>query len=185
MIFKKNKPATCKEHIKTDIEISLHKHSEFRRQVDVFSDMMEGLLEVRTTIFEMIDILPEIIWFKDKEYRFIFLNKIMAEKVYHRSRKDIIGRTHNELNDSKGPLITDLITYQENKKCKFIQAAVTLEGEKLRFECYKIPLFSEKGIFKGIVGYGRDITKDTNYDLEKMIADGTISRLENGFYYYL
>jgi len=184
MILNKREKKNCYETKFQEIENSLNKHLEFRKQASLFSDVVQSLIDVRLIVFEMIDVLSEIIWFKNRDFKFLFLNRKMAEQVYGRKRNEIIGRTHNELHNSQGPVITDLITYQERKKCKFIQTTFTSTGGRL-FECYKIPLFSEEQTFRGIVGCGRDITNDFNINLKQLTIDGVITHLENGFYYYI
>jgi len=120
------------------------------------------------------DNLPDMLWIKDKEGKYLFANKaicdnlLMAtstdepinkndvffalrEREAHKDKKD--WHTFGELcSDS------DFIVMQNNKPMRFEEYG-NVKGEFLYLEVHKAPFYDKSGNIIGTVGSGRDITQ--------------------------
>ncbi|MBN1925175.1 MAG: PAS domain S-box protein [Prolixibacteraceae bacterium] len=119
--------------------------------------------EERIRLRTLIDNLPDAIYIKDKDGRKLAANAADLKMMNCSSEKEILGKTdieiygtaigengYNEdmqvINSGK-PMLNKENSYIDN------------DGQKHWRTISKIPLFDEKGIITGLVGFGRDITQ--------------------------
>jgi two-component system, sensor histidine kinase and response regulator len=126
-----------------------------------------GLLRI------LIDNLPDFIYIKDKDSRFIIANKKLAVVTGKKSGEDLIGYTDH---DFYPKALADLFRKDEidvivsgvpviNRREKGLDE----NGASIIVSTSKIPFRNENGEIVGIVGIGRDITKQVEFEtaLEK------------------
>ena len=122
----------------------------------------------------MSDTMPDMLWAKDLNSRFIFANKAVCENLLNatdtsepigkddyffakRERglhpKDVNWHTFGEL-----CVDSDEITKKEMKLMHFDEYG-NVKGKFLYLDVHKAPLFNDKNEFIGLVGSGRDVTE--------------------------
>lgn len=113
---------------------------------------------------QMIDILPGIIFFKDKDSKYVYANKECRDFYSARGVEEVIGKTDLDLNEDKRQVKKFL---EEDKD--IIENKITISnesifrdksGNKLFKETVKIPLVDTNGNVKGIIGRSLDITEN-------------------------
>ncbi|HHQ48892.1 MAG TPA: PAS domain S-box protein, partial [Acidobacteria bacterium] len=132
----------------------------------------------------MADNLPDLLWAKDLEGRYLFANRALCERVLMASStEEVIGKTDAFFAKRELALHPDdhrWLTF--DKLCSQSDAAVLESGETVHFEecgyvrgryvCYhvhKAPLFDEDGRLIGTVGSARDITKEYAVEEERRL----------------
>lgn len=117
------------------------------------------------------DNVPDLIWAKDMDDRFIFLNQAMCDKLLKCGGPDeAIGKSHMffaELERERGYghsfgevcVNSDALTRDRKAPGRFLEDGL-VRSEHLVLDVHKAPLFSEEGEMIGTVGCGRDVTKE-------------------------
>lgn len=132
----------------------------------------------------MCDNLPELIWAKDIEGKFLFVNKACSEILLDaKDTAEPIGKTdkyfaqrgtdaHPEIPDyfTLGNTCTDsdLAVMDQNKPLRFDESG-NVKGKFLHLDVYKAPLADENGNLMGTVGSARVVTKERQ--MEKALRE--------------
>ncbi len=138
----------------TDVTEKKNTQEELERQGHIL-DIMTNQME-------------DMVYYKDKDFRYVFSSKPHCERVLRCSQEECIGRTDREIvllgrhGGEKGPEEvygrSDTETQGAGRPSKF-EELVVLGDEKMWLEIYNTPLYGEDGEFAGIVGSSRDITE--------------------------
>ncbi len=167
------------------------KHNEFNEVALHFNTVADNLIDFHDIAIKMVDLLEDLVWYKDNRYRYIFANKTYCNRLFNKNRKDILGCNDYELlsginkNKKSNTILENHsdISVKTNRKFKrFIEITNTKDKEELWLDIIKVPLFSEKGNFQGIIGNGRDVTQDKNSiscDLKYRLEEGSAKHLGN------
>ena len=126
-----------------------------------------GLLSTK-----VIDIVPDMVWVKDKDFKFTYVNDSFAKELLKCTRKHAIGKTSLELSLEQkamgfrhdfGELCLDSDTSIANtlESGRFLEIG-KVHSRPLALQVVKAPLFDKEGAFAGIVGVGRDISYDVS-----------------------
>lgn len=144
-----------------------------REKAQIARKAEEDLFEERNQLRTLIDNMPDLIFIKDRESRFIVANKKLARIMGNRTPEELVGKT-------------DFIYYPSRLANKFYQDEQQLmltgtpiinqiepgldeEGKPAWISVTKVPLKNSKGEIVGLVGIGRDITQQKLSE-EKLIA---------------
>lgn len=117
----------------------------------------------------VIDNIPELIFYKDKNLRYLGINK-ECEKFYNeRGVYDIVGKTDLELPLDKffiEECTRNDLEVLEKKKTMYIEEVVPLPGTSERgvMQTIKTPIINEDGSVDGLVGIVIDVTKQKNLE---------------------
>jgi len=153
----------------------------------------EDLIESKTRykyMYEMFrlmaDNIPDLLWAKDLKKRYIFVNKAICEKLLIASdTNEPIGkndmffarRERNLHHTDKewhtfGEICSDSddVTIQKKSPGRFEEYG-NVKGQLLYLDVHKAPIRDEEGNMIGIVGSGRDITKEKLIEKELTIAN--------------
>jgi PAS domain S-box-containing protein len=112
----------------------------------------------------ILDTAPTIIFYKDKQGKFIQVNKAFADALTV-SKEYLIGKTVFDLysNDIAQHMTLDDLIVMESKKPKTGVIEPYNSPTGLRWiRTDKIPSFDEKGELDGIIGFSEDITEQKN-----------------------
>ncbi len=125
---------------------------------------------------------PDMLWAKDLNGRFIFINKTNAEKLFGlKNPDDAIGKNDQELAErlraenpsredwftfDKGCTDSDLETIKQGRPLRFKEEGF-VKGEFMSLDVYKAPLFNENGEIIGTVGSARIVTEEEKLKKEK------------------
>ncbi|MCB9077251.1 MAG: PAS domain S-box protein [Anaerolineaceae bacterium] len=140
-----------------------------RKQVEL------ALVEERRLLRTLIDSLPDSIYFKDTQSRFIIGNQAVARLMGARSEEELVGKTDFDFY----PRDLAAIYYaDEQAVVKSGQPLVGREepvlnqlGERRWLSTTKLPLRDQSGKVIGMVGIGRDITQ--HKELEEALYQKT------------
>ena len=124
----------------------------------------------------IIDAIPELVFYKDTENNFIYVNKFGAD-AYKLKKSEINGKNLFDLHTKEQAQAywdDDLAVINSGKPKLNIEERWETEKGKVWVNTSKIPYFDEEGVIKGIVGISIDIT-------DRKKAEG---ELEN-YHYYL
>ncbi len=128
----------------------------------------------------MADNVPDAIWAKDLEDRFLFVNQAMCDKVLHcRDLQEALGKTDSYFAQRQRDwgyrntfgemnVNSDRETKESKQSGKFLEDGL-VRGAYLALDVHKAPFFDKEGRMIGTVGSGRDITKEK--EMEKALRD--------------
>lgn len=137
----------------------------------------EALASERNLLKTVIDNLPDKIYAKDTESRFIMCNKAVAKRMGKSNPEEIIGKTDFDFVE---PMLAAKFHANEHDIIKSGQPLIDheepldqLEGGRRWNSATKVPLRDQQGNVIGIVGIGRDITdrKLAEEQREKVILE--------------
>ncbi|MEA1895594.1 MAG: ATP-binding protein [Euryarchaeota archaeon] len=139
----------------------------------------------------MCDNLPDLIWTKDLEGKFIFVNNACCEKLLNsRDMDEPIGKTaayfssreketHPENPDyhTFGELCTgsDLAVLGTKKPQRFDEFG-NVKGEFLYLDVYKAPFWDEQGNIIGTVGCAKDVTREKEIEEARRRAERELTQ---------
>lgn len=159
--------------LKTDIELSGKKHFLINfLDITKLSEAQKTILQQKKLQETLINNLPDFIYIKDKELRYILVNKALAED-FGLSPQEILGRRVNEfVNESLANFYNslDLFVFKEKKPIYNIeQKFISNTGKEKWTLVNKIPLFDENQEVYAVIGISRDITEQKNK--EKLLIE--------------
>lgn len=122
----------------------------------------EELKKQKDILKTIIDSLPEAIFYKDKDCKFIGYNKNFSDFYEKLGVYDLIGKSDLEIYPNKEIAKKFLEQDKEimkTKKAKSSQYSISYKNGDVKFEeNLKVPVINEDGDVWGIVGLSRDIT---------------------------
>jgi CheY-like chemotaxis protein len=141
----------------------------------------------------MCDNLPDLIWTKDLENRFIFANKACCEKLLNAKDTDEpVGKTdiyfaarereshpENPEYHTFGETCTesDLAVMETEKPLRFDEFG-NLKGKFIYLDVYKAPFWDKKSNLIGTVGCARDITREKQIEEDRKQSEEEKKKLE-------
>jgi PAS domain S-box-containing protein len=154
--------------------------NEIIRMLGVHSDINERkiaeekLIEQNYLIEQMLETIPDVIYFKDKESRFLILSNSYLNRFGVKSKDDLIGKTDFDLyttehaqdafNDEQTILQTgNSIISKEEKE-------IWLNGEEHWVLTTKMPWRNAQGKIMGTFGISREITEKKKVELDLIHA---------------
>lgn len=139
----------------------------------------------------MCDNVPDLIWAKDLDKRYIFANKATREMLLDADvSEEVIGKadeifftrakavnTEDKIwfsyNEKGGD--SDLLTIETKKAGRFLESG-TLKGNYVYMDVHKAPFWDENNRIIGLVGCGRDVTGEKRIEKERLRAEQQLSR---------
>ncbi len=149
----------------------------------------------QTKLFRLMsDNIPDLVWSKDMQGRFVFVNKAVCNRLL--IAKDInepLGKTDMffaERQRSQHPEDKEWFTFGEicvnsddvvikSKKPQRFEEYGNVQGKFLFLDVYKAPIFNEQGEMIGTVGHGRDVTHEKEAEKELLLRDKALSAAAN------
>lgn len=139
--------------------------------ISEFKQYEEDNIYQKKLVETIINSIPDIVFYKDKEGKYVGGNNAFFEGFYEKDKSDVIGKTDVELSEDK-----NLAEYLIKKDREVIDSKKNIysklkirnsKNEVTYFESIKTPVINEKNEVVGIVGVSRDITK--RKELENML----------------
>ncbi len=142
----------------------------------------------------MSDNIPDLVWSKDMEGRFTFANKAICRKLLiARDTAEPVGkrdpyfaeRQRNLHPGRKNWYTFDKLYAQSDALVLKTKRPVRtnefgyVQGKFLYLDVYKAPIFDENNQIIGIVGHGRDITKEKEADKALLLRDKALNAAAN------
>ena len=129
----------------------------------------------------LLDIIPDYIFYTDLDGRIIYCNERYAKKIIKKSREEVYGKTHKDLNLFKEFLNVENTrnneVIHEKKSLKYTQTAY-LNGIKYTIAIEKYPTFDKQGNINGILNKIRNISHE---DELRKLRDGFFSNIKHEF----
>lgn len=131
------------------------------QDVTPFFEAAQRLAETKARLETLINAVPDLIYFKDREGRYAIVNKAF-EQAFELNREKILGKDDSQI------LPPDLAAqWMEGDAAIFNLKQWSIreeifkgkDGRKVVFETIKAPLFEADGSLAGLVGISRDITQ--------------------------
>jgi diguanylate cyclase (GGDEF)-like protein/PAS domain S-box-containing protein len=165
-----------------------------RRQAE---EALRASEEKSKSLYQMIrlmtDNLPDLVWAKDMDGRFLFVNKATVERLLvAKDTEEPIGR--NDLyfaNQQRAarPDIPDWHTFGElcvdsdavihaSRQAQRFEEFGNIKGRFLFLDVYKAPFLNEEGRMIGTVGIGRDVTREKKLEEEYKQAQKALAASE-------
>lgn len=140
---------------------------EIQKQSEWLVEQNDAIEKERTLLRTLIDNMPDYIYIKDTFSRFITVNKRMLETLHVDSLDDIIGKTDFDLTPSKAAAqeyYTDELNILKTGKPLVNKEEIGWDklGKERVISTTKVPFKDVDNKIIGIVGIGRDITKQKN-----------------------
>jgi PAS domain S-box-containing protein len=169
------KPVSLQELTAT-IEMALYKHT-LDRQLKESEERYKSLYHL---IRLLCDNVPDMIWAKDMENRFIFVNQAYTRLLNARDTDEPIGKTlmyfadreraaHSDQPDwhTLGEICadSDAVTMSTEIARRFDESG-NVKGRFLFLDVNKAPFRDEHGNMIGTVGCGRDVTREKQLEAE-------------------
>lgn len=144
----------------------------------------QSLINQNTLLETIINTIPDIIFYKDKQSRYFGGNKAFFEGFFGKKKSEVIGKNDFELHQDKEVAKAFIERDQEilkNKEDKYTEINILNKDDKILYlESVKTPLINEKGEAWGIVGVARDMTK--RKELEDMLTQMSYTDKLTGLY---
>lgn len=112
----------------------------------------------------VVDNIPEIIFYKDTELRYVGMNRQCENFYKERGINEVIGKLDSELPLEKEFIDTciknDRIVIESKESLSFVEKAILPDGKGYQImETIKTPIIDDNGDVQGLVGVVRDITE--------------------------
>ena len=144
----------------------------------------QSLINQNTLLETIINTIPDIIFYKDKQSRYLGGNKAFFEGFFGKKKSEVIGKNDFELHQDKEVAKAFIERDQEilkNKEDKYTEINILNKDDKILYlESVKTPLINEKGEAWGIVGVARDMTK--RKELEDILTQMSYTDKLTGLY---
>lgn len=143
-------------------------------------NMQDSLRKERDLLKALMDNIPDTIYFKDRQSKFIRINQAQAsmlgvdnpEKAVNKSDDDFFNSQHAE----KAYIDEQLMMETGNPVINEIEHIQTAEGWRW-FSATKVPLRSQDGTIHGMAGISRDITEIKLLEEKLRESEKSLSRI--------
>ncbi|GEM_PF-3046771 len=152
--------------------------------------MEERLVDERGLLQTIIDCIPDSIFVKDTQSRFVYANQTLKNLVGVRSNEDLVGKTDFEFFPKE---LAERYYADEQEIFTTLQPLIdreepvlTASGELRWYWTTKIPYYNNEGKVVGLVGIGRDITErkqmEETIERERTLLRTLIDNLPDSIY---
>ena len=121
-----------------------------------------GLTDERIALQLLIDQVPDYLWIKDRESRFVVVNKALATDCGFATTRDLVGRSDFDIHSME---VASAFRAHEMELLASGRSAVNLEeavvtksGDRKWLSSTKAPLRDDDGKVFGLMGIARDVT---------------------------
>ncbi|MCP4231340.1 MAG: PAS domain S-box protein [bacterium] len=178
--------------LRTTIEVALHKY-RMEKKLRASEERYKSL----SSLFRlMADNVPDMIWAKDLEGRYLFANKAICEILFNaKDTEEPVGKTdmffadrernaHPDNSDwhTFGELCmnSDEVVIESIKPGRFDEYG-NVKGEFLFLDVYKVPFLDETGEMIGTVGSARIVTEEKRLEKEREDAEKKMRQSEKAY----
>lgn len=147
--------------------------AQYRRMARKFSkkNLNEAFAQ-KKLLEQLFDSLPDRVYFKDRDSRFIIANKFVSRVMGEEDPKNLVGKTDFDYYDKE---LAQAYFDDEQKIMDEGQPMISkeekgldLQGKEVYVSTSKIPIFDDRNRTIGVIGLGRDITPQKKAERELM-----------------
>jgi PAS domain S-box-containing protein len=186
------------EELKQNLEEMLTTQEDLMRQVEENKKIQEALGKEKSLMDAMMNNMPELIYFKDRESRFIRFSKSMLKHFRLKKDEELIGKSDFDFfaeEHARPAFLDEQNIIRTGKAIIDLEEKEVLEDGRVNWvNTTKMPLKNAAGEIVGTFGMSKSITRIKNLELEanekskqiketeKRIADleKEIARLKKG-----
>ncbi len=155
--------------VKSDITEQRRLISELEHYRDHLAELVEertrALRQQMRALQALIDNLPHLAWMKDREGRFVAVNRLFAE-LKGREPAELIGRTDEELWPERAPCYRAEDEEVIAGRTRITREVASQTKPGAIYEVFKAPIIDETGEVIGTVGSARDIRPQREMETE-------------------
>ena len=141
------------------------------RDVTELRRLQRSLEQERSLLLSLIDSLPDYVYLKDRESRFILTNKAQAALVGKSDPRELVGRTDHDFVEKSlaDRYRADDIRIMESGigVANIEERSEAAGGDVRKVLTTKVPIFDGSGAVTGLVGISRDVTELTRAEDER------------------
>ena len=156
--------------IKSQNELLLANHEKLTATIEKMNKIQSELEQEKTLMDSLLNNLPDGVYFKDKESKFIKVSNSMPKLFNLTKPEEIYGKSDFDFFDDEHAMPAFEAEQEIIKTKKPVIGIVekeTFKDGKIRYvSSTKMPLLNEKGEAIGTFGISRDITKIKELELE-------------------
>jgi PAS domain S-box-containing protein len=122
-------------------------------------------------LFDLIEALPDAVFFKDVQGRHLFVNEACA-KLAGMGKEKMLGKTDKQLlppDLAEQCALSDQKAIDSRRAVRFEETMTGAEGKQTFLETIKVPFLDKLGDVAGLVGVSRDITERKRVDREQRL----------------
>ena len=154
--------------------------TEIKKTEDALRSAKEALSKERQILRSLIDNVPDLMYIKDAQGRYVMGNQSLAKALGLASPDVLVGKTlfqvyrhplpQSYLSDEQAVLETGQAVFNSEEQL------TNALGERFWLLTTKVPLFDESGKISGLAGIGRDITGTKKAESALRAAQETLSQ---------
>lgn len=163
--------AAQEEELRQNLEEMEATQEDLKRQMETNAKMREEMKNQAALLDALLNSLPDYIYFKDKESRFLKISKSMLGLFGAKTVEEVIGKTdfdyHTPENAQKYFDDEQNIIRTKQGITDQLQREVTHDGEIVWTTATKLPLITDQGECIGTFGISKNVTALKNLEIEK------------------
>ena len=172
------------EEMRQNMEELEATQEQMNRTVAELGTIKSTLEKEKYLLDSLMDNIPDAIYFKDRQSKFIRLSKYLADN-FHRKVDDLIGKSdfdfqdhahaQEAFEDEKNIMAT------QKPKIDYVEKEVLTDGSEHWVSTTKMPLVNTKGEVVGTFGISRDVTKLKKLEIEVLNKDKSLMEEKKQF----
>lgn len=156
--------------VKKQNDSLLKNQEELKATIDQMNQIQDELIREKLLTDSMLENIPDAIYFKDIESRFVKVSKSLMQRFNESGRDNVIGLTDFDIQDSihaqEAYADEQEIITTGQAKIGYIEKELKADGSIRYVLSTKMPYYDEKGKIAGTFGISRDITQLKQLEVE-------------------
>lgn len=169
------------EEMRQNMEELEATQEQMSRQVAELNKLKEMLEEEKNLFSALMDNIPEAIYFKDTESKFIRVSKYLSSH-FGKEVDELIGKSDFDFQDEvhAREALNDEKRIMASRKAKidFVEKEILKDGSEHFVSTTKMPLINSRGQVTGTFGISRDVTQLKRAELTLLEKEKILSQLE-------
>jgi PAS domain S-box-containing protein len=169
------------EEMRQNMEELEATQEQMSRQVNELNALKEKLEEEKSLFSALMDNIPEAIYFKDLESKFIRVSRHLADH-FGKEVIDLIGKSDFDFQDEvhAREALEDEKTIMRTRQAKvdFVEKEILNDGSEHYVSTTKLPLLNSQGQITGTFGISRDISKFKQIEQDLQKKEKLVGELE-------
>lgn len=157
--------------------------------LDIINEKDKIIEEQENVLKVVMETLPGMVFYKDKEGKYVYANKEFNDFYNGKGIDELIGKTNFEIHPSKELAIkytqedTEVLENKQSIKAETILQ--TDDGKEIYTEAVKVPVIDKKNEVVGVVGLILDVTekKKAEEELRRISFTDVLTELYNRTYF--
>ncbi|HTS18807.1 MAG TPA: PAS domain S-box protein [Verrucomicrobiae bacterium] len=142
----------------------------------------ESLLDLQRQQRVLLDNIPDIVWVKDKQNRYVAVNEALC-KAYGHTTDEVVGCTDFDMVPhelAERYQADDRRVMESRKRTRIEEPFEDSTGHRIWIETIKTPIVNNQGVVIGTAGIARDITERKTAESQLRIQSAALQSAANG-----